>query len=49
MMALTHHMPLWEHVAELLLQAATGVLSPEEQRTVVAALVVLIITGKDLG
>ena len=26
MMALTHHKPLWEHVAELLLRAVTGVL-----------------------
>ena len=43
MMALTQHQPLWDDVAELLLRAATGALPPDEQRTVVAALVGLIV------
>ena len=43
LMALTRHKPLWENIAELLVQADTGVLSPKEQRTVVAALITLIV------
>lgn len=43
MMALTHHKPLWDNIARLLLRAATTTLLPNEQRTVAAALVSLII------
>ena len=38
MMVLTQHQSLWDDVAELLLWAATGALTPDEQRIVVAAL-----------
>ena len=43
MVALTHHKPLWDNIAQLLLQAATTTLPPNEQRNVVAALVGLIV------
>ena len=36
MVALTHHKPLWDNVAQLLLWAATTTLPPNEQRNVVA-------------
>ena len=43
MVALTHHKPLWDNIAQLLLRAATTTLPPNEQRNVVAALVGLIV------
>ena len=43
MVVLTHHKPLWDNIAQLLLRAATTTLPRNEQRNVVAALVGLIV------